>query len=66
VLAEALAARLLISSLTIEIWRSFRIVSFGTYHGASVIIRRVFGSVREFLLDVHVMPQSSAQLLGVS
>jgi hypothetical protein len=32
----------LISFLTVGIWRSFRIVSFGTYKGASVFICRVF------------------------
>jgi hypothetical protein len=36
------ALRRLIFSLTVEIWRSFRIVSFGTYQGASIIVRKVF------------------------
>jgi hypothetical protein len=41
--------------------RSFRIAAFDTYHGASVIMRRVFDWKRSSIsmLDVDAVPQSS-------
>jgi hypothetical protein len=50
----------LIPDLTVGIWRSCLIASFGTYQDASVIIRRVFDWKRSriSMLDVDVVPQS--------
>jgi hypothetical protein len=44
----------------VGIWRSFWIVSFGTYKGVSIIIRRVFDwkRLRILMVDVGVVPRN--------
>jgi hypothetical protein len=50
------------ADLVFNLWicRLFRIVSFRTYQGASIIFRRVFDwkRLRISMLDVDVVPQS--------
>jgi hypothetical protein len=58
--AVRLALYWLISFLTDGIWRSLRIRVFGTYYGASTIMRRAFDWKRSriSMLDVEAVPQS--------
>jgi hypothetical protein len=43
-------------SLTVGVWRSLRITVFGTYQGASTIMRKAF--YRISMLEVETVPQS--------
>jgi hypothetical protein len=47
------------SSLTVGIWRSLRITVFGTYKGASTIMRKAFDWKRSriSMLEVEAVPQ---------
>jgi hypothetical protein len=49
-----------ISSLAVGIWRSLRITVFGTYQGASTIMRKAFDWKRSriSMLEVEAVPQS--------
>jgi hypothetical protein len=49
-----------IPSLTVGIWRSIQITVFGTYQGASTIMRMVFDWKRPriSMLEVKAVPQS--------
>jgi hypothetical protein len=51
-----------ISSLTVGMWRSCRIIVFGTYHGASTIRRRTFDGHVVFSA-VHVISKESRRII---
>jgi hypothetical protein len=58
--AEALTVIVVDFVLSVGIWRSFHITIFGTYHGASVIMHRVFNWKHSSIcmLDVDAVPHS--------
>jgi hypothetical protein len=49
-----------ICSLTVGVWRSLRIIVFGTYQGASTSMRKSFDWKRSriSMLEVEAVPQS--------